>query len=123
MSTVRMILSGLTNVIERKPVERRERVQCQPSAEQMEPRALLSGFKVGVATLISPPTAGGALIIRAGQAPSFPVTYQSNQDGPSDQSSDADDVKDQGNVENEDPSVTGTTDSTAVAIKPDRSGG
>jgi hypothetical protein len=123
MSTVRMILSGLTNVIERKPVGRRERVQCQPGAEQMEPRALLSGLKVGVATLISPPTAGGALIIRAGQAPSFHVTYQSNQDGASDQSSGADDVKDQGNVENEDPSVPGTTDSTAVAIKPDRSSG
>jgi hypothetical protein len=123
MSTVRMILSGLTNVIERKPVGRRQRVQCQPSAEQMEPRALLSGLKVGVATLISPPTAGGVLIIRAGQVPSFHVTYQSNQDGASDQSNDADDVKDQGNVENEDPSVTGTTDSTAVAIKSDRSGG
>jgi hypothetical protein len=123
MSTVRMILSGLTNVIERKPVGGRERVQCQPSAEQMEPRALLSSFKVGVATLISPSTAGGALIVGAGQAPSFHVTYQSNQEGASDQSSDANDVKDQGNVENEDPSITGTTDSTAVAIKSDRSGG
>jgi hypothetical protein len=123
MSTVRMILSGLTNVIERKPVGRRERVQCQPSAEQMEPRALLSGLKVGVASLISPPTVDGALIIRAGQAPSFHVTYQSNQDGASDQTSDGDDVRDQGNVENEDPSATGTTESTAVAIKPDRSSG
>jgi hypothetical protein len=119
MSTVRMILSGLTNVIERKPVGRRERVQCQPSAEQMEPRALLSSFKVGVATLISPPTAGGALIIRAGQAPSFHVTYQSNQDGASARTINGDDVRDQGSVENEDPSVPGTTDYTTVAIKPD----
>ena len=103
MSTVRMILSVLTSMTERKPIRRRKRIQ--PSGEQMEPRALLSSFKVGVATLISPPTSGGVLIIRAGQAPSFHVTYQSNQEGASDQSSDANDVKDQGNVENEDPSV------------------
>jgi hypothetical protein len=104
MSTVRMILSGLTNVIERKPLGRRERVQCQPSAEQMEPRALLSSFKVGVATLISPPTAGGALIIRANPVPSLDVSYQSHLVGASDHSFVGDDVTDQGNIENEDPS-------------------
>jgi hypothetical protein len=94
MSTVRMIRSLLTSVIERKPVRRRERVQCQPSVERMEPRALLSGLKVAMATLVPPQPAGGALVHCANQAPSFHVTYQSNQTGIED------DIKDQINVEN-----------------------
>ena len=150
MSTVRKIIGVLTSVIERKRDRRLERVQCRPSGEQMEPRALLSGLKVGVATLIPPQGAGGALVIRANQAPSFNVSYQSNQagaasgtaptgvvevaaavsvvgprafdaalnvgavdvddhpaddwDGIQNHSSVGDDVVDQGNVENKDPS-------------------
>jgi hypothetical protein len=95
MSTVRMILSLLKCVNERKPVRRRERVQCQPSGERMEPRSLLSDLKVGVATLVPPQTAGGALVIGANQAPSFHVTYQSNQINIED------DIKDQINIEND----------------------
>ena len=97
MSTVRMILSELTKLIERQPVRRRQRVQCQPNGEQMEPRALLSGFKVCLLTPVSPQAATGALVMHANQAPSFNVTYESN-------SGDGDDVIDQGNVENPDPS-------------------
>ena len=94
MSTVRMILSMLTSMTGRKPVRRRKRIQ--PSGEQMEPRALLSGLRVAVANLVPPQTAGGALVIRADQAPSFTVTQN--------HSCHADDVVDQGNVENQDPS-------------------
>jgi hypothetical protein len=95
MSTVRTILSLLTHVIERQPVRRRGRVQCRPSGDRMEPRALLSAFKVGVAALVPPPTAGGALVIQANPAPSFHVTYQVNQIHI------ADDIKDQINIEND----------------------
>jgi hypothetical protein len=97
MSTVRMILSELTKLIERQPVRRRQRVRCQPNGEPMEPRALLSGFNGCVATPVSPQAATGALVMHANQAPSFNVTYQSH-------STHGDDVIDQGNVETEDPS-------------------
>jgi hypothetical protein len=92
MSTVRKVFSFLTSVIERKSVGRRERVRCQPSGERMEPRALQSACKVGVATLVAPHTAGGALVTGANQAPSFHVTYQSIHVEP--------DIKDQINIEN-----------------------
>jgi hypothetical protein len=87
MSTVRMIFGGLASVIEQNRVRRRERFQCLPSCEQMEPRALLSSLNVGVATLIPPKVADGALVVNANQAPSF-----------------NDSLVDQGNVENTDPS-------------------
>ncbi len=150
MSTVRMIFGLLTSLTQRKPVRRCARVQCQPSGERMEPRALLSDLKVGVATLAPPHTAGGALVTRAKPVPPFSVSYQPNRegassdtthsgvvnigaiiadgsgsefaaapsagpmdvgDGPADgrdgtqnHFSDGDDVVDQGNVENNDPS-------------------
>ena len=92
MSTVRRIFSFLTGVVERNPVGRRERVQCRPSGEQMEPRALQSTFKVGVATLVPPQNIGGALVSGVNQTPSFHVTYQSLHV--------EQDIKDQINIEN-----------------------
>ena len=91
MSTVSRVLSFLTSVIQRKPDGRRERVQCRPSGEQMEPRALQSALKVGVATLV-PPLTGGALVTGANQAPTFHVTYQPIHV--------EQDIKDQINIEN-----------------------
>ena len=92
MSTVRRFFSILTGVIERKPVGQRKCVQCQPSGEQMESRALQSAFKVGMATLVAPQIGGGALVTGVNQAPSFHVTYESN--------SIEQDIKDQINIEN-----------------------
>jgi hypothetical protein len=65
----RAFISLLTGLSERELVRRRQRVQCQPSGEQMEPRALLSELKVGVAILVPPRPAGGALVIPVDQAP------------------------------------------------------
>jgi hypothetical protein len=92
MSTVRKVFSFLTSVIERKPVGRRERVQCRPSGEQMEPRALQSALKADVATLVAPHTVGGTLVTGINQAPSFHVTYPSIHV--------EQDIKDQINIEN-----------------------
>jgi hypothetical protein len=88
MSIVRRIFSFLTSVIEREPAGRRQRIRYQPSAEQMEPRALQSELKVGVATLLPLRTSGGALVININQAPA------------KDELNFANDIKDQINVEN-----------------------
>jgi hypothetical protein len=111
MSTVRMILGVLACVIEQKQTRRKERVQCRPSGERMEPRALLSDLKVGVADLLPPHSAGGALVDHANPAPAFKVSYQLTGAGAStgingiqNHFSVGDDVVDQGNVENQDPS-------------------
>jgi hypothetical protein len=96
MTTVRMICSFLKGATDRNRVRRRDRVQCQPSGEQMEPRAMLSALEVGLSTLVPPSAGGGTLVIRASQATTFSVTYQMNLDG-----NIADDTKDQINVEND----------------------
>ena len=95
MTTVRMIFSFLKGVTERSRVRRRDRVQCQPCGEQMEPRAFLSALEVGLATVVPPSTGGGALVIRTSQAPTVSVTYQTSLEDTV-----ADDIKDQINVEN-----------------------
>jgi hypothetical protein len=84
----RAFISLLTGLSERERVPRRQRIQYQPRGEQMEPRALLSELNVGVANLVPPRPAGGALVISVNQAP------------PKDQLNVENDIIDQINVEN-----------------------
>jgi hypothetical protein len=63
MRSLSLIRSFLTSLVEPKTQRRRDRVQYMPSAEQMEPRALQSGFKVSLTTLVPGPRDAGAMVI------------------------------------------------------------
>jgi hypothetical protein len=83
MKTVSMILSLFRNVLQPDENRRRERVERRPIVEAMEPRALLSAFEAGGATVAPSHHSGGELVIPINEAPTFHVMYQMNRAGAS----------------------------------------
>jgi hypothetical protein len=81
MKNLGKILSLSKRVIAQQGTRRRERVERQPVAELMEPRALLSGLETGVAPAIPSHHAGAALLIPITESPSLHVVYQTNHSG------------------------------------------
>jgi hypothetical protein len=88
MKTFLMIKSALASMVEPKAVRRSGRIECRPSGENLEPRALQSALVAGAVSLVSPSAAGSALAASVNPGPSFQVVYQN-------------DIVDQINVEND----------------------